>query len=554
MPIPVSAVVGSPGSTRRRFPDEGSRFVYANNGSGLPIIGKAGQTLYVFTDAGTTAATDLQTETGAAITTGTLTIDSDSLIPIFYGPSNLTDTLWVRVGLDGDLIQIWSRYDDRLDTLEASLGALSTITDVGALLLESEAATDYVAKVKMAINSKDYAVGNGIADDTVALANALVAARGKSLFLADGIYNTTAELFYDAAAHGPIKIFGSPNAIIKLTGATNKGIRVTGTPGVTRAKVTLEGFQILGATSGVSPAAIHLDGIADYQLHNIIIGPTAKFTTGVTFSGAQQGEWSGGYVEAATVGKFELSGAVASNGCDMHGVSGIFSVAGLTFAGVDTAFIRGNHLTGTGPVGIDVLSSGLGQLYFGANHIELTTTAAFRLGASSNQCIIIGNSCFGNAGSKDLIVNGGAKHTIIGNLFNRDVELNTPASQIVFLGNLVLAGFADTTTNAIVLGNSGNAGGGILSRTGLLFATGNASIGNSTGATFIDSGGGGAINLRVGGLGASLTIDGAGKLVLMNQTIGTTSPAAGGAGALPATPAGYVTVPINGTSRQIPYY
>ena len=35
---------------------------------------------------------------------------------------------------------------------------------------------------------------------------------------------------------------------------------------------------------------------------------------------------------------------------------------------------------------------------------------------------------------------------------------------------------------------------------------------------------------------------------------GTTAPAAGGAGALPATPAGYVTVSINGTNRQIPYY
>lgn len=37
-------------------------------------------------------------------------------------------------------------------------------------------------------------------------------------------------------------------------------------------------------------------------------------------------------------------------------------------------------------------------------------------------------------------------------------------------------------------------------------------------------------------------------------TTGTTAPAAGGAGALPATPAGYVTLKINGVNRQIPYY
>lgn len=43
-------------------------------------------------------------------------------------------------------------------------------------------------------------------------------------------------------------------------------------------------------------------------------------------------------------------------------------------------------------------------------------------------------------------------------------------------------------------------------------------------------------------------------LGLMGATTGTTSPAAGGAGVLPTTPAGYVTVSINGTDRQIPYY
>lgn len=34
----------------------------------------------------------------------------------------------------------------------------------------------------------------------------------------------------------------------------------------------------------------------------------------------------------------------------------------------------------------------------------------------------------------------------------------------------------------------------------------------------------------------------------------TAAPAAGGAGALPATPRGYITVLVNGTARQVPYY
>jgi hypothetical protein len=34
----------------------------------------------------------------------------------------------------------------------------------------------------------------------------------------------------------------------------------------------------------------------------------------------------------------------------------------------------------------------------------------------------------------------------------------------------------------------------------------------------------------------------------------TTAPAAGGAGALPATPTGYVTVLVNGVNRKVAYY
>ncbi len=41
---------------------------------------------------------------------------------------------------------------------------------------------------------------------------------------------------------------------------------------------------------------------------------------------------------------------------------------------------------------------------------------------------------------------------------------------------------------------------------------------------------------------------------LVGQTTGTSSPAAGGAGALPATPKGYLAVSINGSPQQIPYY
>ena len=45
-----------------------------------------------------------------------------------------------------------------------------------------------------------------------------------------------------------------------------------------------------------------------------------------------------------------------------------------------------------------------------------------------------------------------------------------------------------------------------------------------------------------------------GKVNLAGHTTTTTAPAAGGAGALPATPKGYVTIQINGSNQQIAYY
>ncbi len=48
---------------------------------------------------------------------------------------------------------------------------------------------------------------------------------------------------------------------------------------------------------------------------------------------------------------------------------------------------------------------------------------------------------------------------------------------------------------------------------------------------------------------------GIGPLVsLTGQTVTTASPAAGGAGALPATPAGYLKISVNGVNRVVAFY
>jgi L-serine deaminase len=56
------------------------------------------------------------------------------------------------------------------------------------------------------------------------------------------------------------------------------------------------------------------------------------------------------------------------------------------------------------------------------------------------------------------------------------------------------------------------------------------------------------------GVGVASFVINSGKINLAGHTTTTTAPAAGGAGALPATPKGYVTIQINGVNQQLAYY
>jgi hypothetical protein len=59
----------------------------------------------------------------------------------------------------------------------------------------------------------------------------------------------------------------------------------------------------------------------------------------------------------------------------------------------------------------------------------------------------------------------------------------------------------------------------------------------------------------INGISVSGTIASPYATISFNPTTTTvTAPAAGGAGALPATPAGYVTILVNGVPRKVAYY
>lgn len=62
------------------------------------------------------------------------------------------------------------------------------------------------------------------------------------------------------------------------------------------------------------------------------------------------------------------------------------------------------------------------------------------------------------------------------------------------------------------------------------------------------------VSLSANGGGLAMRLDSSGSIDFHSVATTTTAPAAGGAGALPATPAGYATFSIGGTAHKIPYY
>jgi hypothetical protein len=283
----------------------------------------------------------------------------------------------------------------------------------------------------------------------------MAAAAGGILFFPKGIWTTTAELLHDATGNIPITIVGTgAGSVLKLTGTTNKGIHITGTAGTTRANITLRDFKILSATSGTSAAGIHLDGIADYNISNVVIDGDNKMTNGMQLTGSQQGEIGGGLIiDTATGILFEPSGGTHSNGCDLHGVSLNASAINIDVNTVDSIFIRGNHMTGA-PIGVDVHGDGLGVVSISHNHIEQQTTAGVRIRDLAQRVRVIANNFnSGTSGAFDMVVTGGDASLIFGNLFTGSISFDNTTTDAVFAANLLSAGgfantFTDNTINA----------------------------------------------------------------------------------------------------------
>lgn len=81
---------------RLTFPSD--RLVYkASTYAGSAFSSSSGSTATVYSDAGGTTLADVQNIDGSANVTATFTVDSTSRLPLFLGPANGTDTLYVKI-------------------------------------------------------------------------------------------------------------------------------------------------------------------------------------------------------------------------------------------------------------------------------------------------------------------------------------------------------------------------------------------------------------------------------------------------------------------------
>jgi hypothetical protein len=343
-----------------------------------------------------------------------------------------------------------------------SIGSLS-YTDNGYFnKITYNTGPDEVINVKSPIYG---AKCDNVTDDTVALAAALVAARGKTLLIPNGICTTTAELLYDAETYGPISILGfGPNSVLQATGTSNKVLNITGTHGVTRNSVVIKDLSIQSATFGTSAAGLHLDGISDFLVSGVWFDGKGKMTDCLKFTGSQQGQVSGGKALNCTNGGYlEQYNDVSSNGIDWHGMTFSNDNTNLWISnngtgsypgGVDDIFFHSNHLT-SALIQIDAYGTGIGSMNFISNHLEPVLNTKKGVVLRSGQANVSYNTIITPAGGTEIEVkNGMTGARIIGNIFNADVVIDNGAQYTYLLFNRIGGTITDNGTYTTRLGNT----------------------------------------------------------------------------------------------------
>lgn len=146
------------------------------------------------------------------------------------------------------------------------------------------------------INAKSYGVvGNGVADDSAALQNAINAAvaAGRDLYIPPGQYNCGAT---GLTVSGPLKIFGSSPSNTKLIRSVNVAlpvIKATSVSGVIVTNLSFDYSALVTVVSGLC-AAVYMESCTNVLIQNCHV--TRLFYVGITVDSCENATVTNCYV------------------------------------------------------------------------------------------------------------------------------------------------------------------------------------------------------------------------------------------------------------------
>jgi parallel beta-helix repeat protein len=332
---------------------------------------------------------------------------------------------------------------------------------------------------------------------------------------------------------------------------TAQGIGFNGTSGLTGAPDSVVSGNVIVNSGSMGVSIDSSDGCE--------VSSNTIFTSGsygVELAGSARCVVDGNVIDGASYGvsisalSFTCHDSVVSNNTIRNTVNqGIYNGGGAGTGG-KRLIVTGNKIIDPGPTGgINAIACafniGANDWLVADNHIYITTAISS-----------IASASFINA--------NGSGWTIQDNYVYIEAAITTGGGTAINLSSVALN---TTVLNNTVSGN-GKLGRGVLLNaacTGCM-VSGNRIMGTATAAidgTTIDSTNTIVANVITPSAGNGYIHGSASHALNRTTTLatfditgasGTTAPAAGGAGALPATPLGYLTVNINGTNRQIAYY
>lgn len=229
------------------------------------------------------------------------------------------------------------------------------------------------SKLRESISVKDFgAVGNGIADDTTAIQNAINAANGRPVYLPAGTYKITSGLDFNTTGLGIVsglKLIGEGKYKTTIDNASGT-VAITCTSGVSNTDfqydVAIENLSITNSTSsantigilfvGVFQSVINNVRIVDQDSHGLYMNSTVGDATDCSQINIFECDFSsnGGWGVLIYGDPNAINSQISVDSCRI--ISN--ALGGIAYYSVIQGIIQNNAIAYNGGVGVDVSQAG----------------------------------------------------------------------------------------------------------------------------------------------------------------------------------------------------